>query len=103
MIKTFALRESGKIAVLLTDHQAELAHQHQGLKQYATTLGCDLNNAMRLVRDLIDPEMYGHAVSAEVRDRARQVLGVAPCETVSKASESFNHDAAWRDALGVKP
>lgn len=33
--------------------------------------------ADRLVRDLLDPEMFGHAVTEEVRDRARAVIGLA--------------------------
>lgn len=126
MIKPFYLRESGEAAVLLKDHQAEIEHQHQGLKNYARTLAAECDDlrsklvaavsaahqntaAMYLVRDLLDPEMYGYAVSAEVRDRARQVLWIPPCEapvnvhlTVDSAS-SLNHDAAWRDAMGIKP
>ena len=100
-IKTYTLRESGQPVVLLKDHQAELERQHQGLKQYAKTLGNDLNKAMSLIRDLLDPEMYGYAVTAEVRDRARLVLGIAPCEALKPAS--LNHDNAWRDAIGGKP
>jgi hypothetical protein len=33
------------------------------------------------IRALIDPEQYGFAVSAEVRDRARELLGMDRCET----------------------
>lgn len=34
-----------------------------------------------LARNLLDPEMYGWAVTAEVRDSARRCLGIEPCET----------------------
>lgn len=50
--------------------------------------------AEKLVADLLDPEMYGYAVPAEVRDRARVVMGIKPVETVS-----FNESDARRDAL----
>lgn len=40
------------------------------------------------IRDLLHPEMYGHAVTHEIRDRARRVLGKAECETVAKPSVS---------------
>jgi hypothetical protein len=33
-----------------------------------------------LVRALLDPEQFGHAVTPEVRDEARRVLGVQPVE-----------------------
>lgn len=82
-IKTFTLRESGEPAVLLKDHQAAIAQ------------------AEALIRDLLNPEMYGYAVTPEVRDRARLVLGIAPCEALKPAT-SFNHDNAWRDALEKK-
>ena len=32
--------------------------------------------AIDLCRDLLDPEMYGYAVTAEVINRAREVLGI---------------------------
>ena len=31
--------------------------------------------------DLLSPEMYGHAVTAEIRDRARKLLGLPAVET----------------------
>ena len=37
-------------------------------------------NAFKLVNDLLNPEMYGHAVSAEVRDQARVCLGLPKVE-----------------------
>jgi len=33
------------------------------------------------IRSLLNPEMFGHAVSAEVRDEARYVLGMKKVET----------------------
>ena len=35
----------------------------------------------RFMKDLLDPEMYGWAVTAEVRDRARELLGRERVET----------------------
>lgn len=32
--------------------------------------------ALKLIKDLLDPEVYGYAVSAEVRNAAREVLGI---------------------------
>lgn len=41
-----------------------------------------MNEAVeRFLRNLLDPEMFGHAVSAEVRDEARKLLGMEPVET----------------------
>ena len=37
-------------------------------------------DAYRLVNRLLDPEGFGFAVSAEVRDAARVVLGIKPVE-----------------------
>jgi hypothetical protein len=38
-------------------------------------------DALKLVNRLLDPEDLGHAVSAEVRDEAREVLGMERVET----------------------
>jgi len=35
----------------------------------------------RFIRSLLNPEMFGYAVSAEVRDEARYVLGMKKVET----------------------
>jgi len=35
----------------------------------------------RFLKDLLNPEMYGHAVTAEVRDKARELLGKERVET----------------------
>jgi len=35
----------------------------------------------RLARDLLDPELYGHAVTVEVRNAARRALGLVASET----------------------
>lgn len=44
--------------------------------------------AERFIRMLLDPEMFGHAVSAEVRDEARAVLGMkSPVETKTNSSK----------------
>ena len=36
----------------------------------------------RFISSLLDPEMFGYAVSAEVRDEARHLLGMEKVETV---------------------
>jgi hypothetical protein len=46
----------------------------------------------------LDPEMYGHTVTAEIRDAARRVLGIPASETQPPA-QSFNDGNAWRDAV----
>lgn len=50
-----------------------------------------LNNAaeemdalVNFAHQFLDPEGYGWAVSAEIRDDARRVLGMEPVETVRK-------------------
>lgn len=40
--------------------------------------------AIALVRELLNPEGLGFAVTAEVRDRARDVLGMPRVETVQR-------------------
>ena len=35
----------------------------------------------KFLRNLLDPEMFGHAVTGEVRDEARKLLGMEPVET----------------------
>ena len=39
------------------------------------------NDVHRFLKNLLDPEMFGHAVTAEVRDEARKLLGMEPVET----------------------
>jgi len=44
----------------------------------------ELQTRDRLLNDMLCPEMYGHAVTAEIRDRCRTVLGMQPVETVRR-------------------
>lgn len=44
------------------------------------TYGAKPDAATELARDLLNTERFGWAVTAEVRDAARIVLGIAPCE-----------------------
>jgi hypothetical protein len=37
----------------------------------------------KFVRSLLDPEGFGHTVSAEVRDEARHALGIPKSETIA--------------------
>lgn len=46
----------------------------------------EINNEERyknFIKKLLDPEMFGHAVTAEVRDEARYMLGMKRVETVN--------------------
>jgi hypothetical protein len=42
--------------------------------------------AEKLVNDLLDPEMFGHAVNSEIRDRARECIGLQRVETIDYAT-----------------
>lgn len=57
-----------------------------------------------LVRDLLNPERFGHAVNAEIRDAARVALGLPASETAPPpaTAESFNEDTAKRDAIAFR-
>jgi hypothetical protein len=39
--------------------------------------------AESLIKDLLNPEMFGHAVNAEIRDRARECIGLKRVETAA--------------------
>ena len=39
------------------------------------------DNVHTFLKSLLDPEKFGHAVSAEVRDEARVLLGMSKVET----------------------
>lgn len=38
---------------------------------------------IRFLKSLLDPEGFGHAVTAEVRDEARRLLGMEKVETTN--------------------
>ena len=60
----------------------------------------DSERLRAFVLDLLDPEGFGHAVTAEVRDAARRVLGIPASEAKPVVVVgSFNESAARRDAL----
>lgn len=42
------------------------------------------------LKSLLDPERFGHAVSAEVRDTARALLGMDKVETVQRSKVGFD-------------
>ncbi len=42
------------------------------------------NEVENFLRNLLNPDMYGHAVTAEVRDEARVLLGMEKVETKQK-------------------
>jgi hypothetical protein len=61
----------------------------------------DSERLRAFVLDLLDPEGFGHAVTAEVRDAARRALGM-PARELSRPAVlvgSFNESSARRDAL----
>ncbi len=45
-------------------------------------------NVYLFLKNLLDPEMYGFAVTAEVRDRARVLLGLKKVETLKDLHET---------------
>ena len=45
-------------------------------------------NVYIFLKNLLDPEMYGFAVTAEVRDSARVLLGLKKVETLKDIDES---------------
>jgi hypothetical protein len=45
-------------------------------------------NVYLFLKNLLDPEMYGFAVTAEVRDSARVLLGLKKVETLKDIDES---------------
>ena len=48
---------------------------HEDRKQLIAQLD-QLKLALELCNDLLNPEMYGFSVTAEVRNRAREVFGI---------------------------
>lgn len=46
----------------------------------------------QMVRDLLDPEMYGYSVTAEVRDAARVALGMRPTETKTRPTKEIPNE-----------
>jgi len=59
-----------------------------------------LNSEVQLfLMDLVNPSMYGHAVTAEIRDRARVLLGLAAVETKpsNHQRESLTEKKAYYD------
>lgn len=57
-----------------------------------STVDWEKEELKRFVKSLLDPEGFGHAVSAEVRDEARKLLGMKPVETPQ---------TGWKIAEGV--
>jgi hypothetical protein len=43
--------------------------------------------AENLIKDLLNPEMFGYAVNAEIRDRARECIGLKRVETIDYATK----------------
>ena len=65
----FVRREDFGIA-----EQLEWCALHDGQRK-------ELDRLRKLAKNLLDPEMYGYAVSAEVRDAARVAMCMSPVET----------------------
>jgi hypothetical protein len=51
-------------------------------KDYVDELTSKNNQMENFIRSLLNPDGFGHAVSAEVRDEARYVLGMKKVETI---------------------
>jgi hypothetical protein len=63
-------------------------------------LADEIDRLRAFARDLLDPEGFGHAVTAEVRNAARRVLGISASEAKPVVVVgSFNESSARRDAL----
>jgi len=45
----------------------------------------------RFLRSLLDPDMYGHAVTEEVRNEARKLLGMNPVPLRNNDSTRTTH------------
>jgi hypothetical protein len=67
-------------------------------------LDADVARLRAFVKSLLDPDFYGHAVTAEIRDAARVALGMPASETAPPpaTAESFNEDTAKRDAIAFR-
>ena len=46
-------------------------------------------DAYKFIYSMLDPEGFGHAVSAEVRDGARQILGMPKVEQASYGMDIY--------------
>lgn len=66
---------------LATDLLSQCTHRASDVRYWQ---GAD--KALALVRDLLDPDQYGYAVSSEVHGAARQVLGMPGTATVREAA-----------------
>lgn len=70
------------------------------LKDAALTQAmADLSKLRVFARSLLDPELFGHAVSVEIRNAARRALGLPATETTRLPAQSFNEADVKRDAL----
>lgn len=54
----------------------------QAEKDYVDELTSKNDQMENFIRSLLNPDGFGHAVSAEVRDEARYVLGMKKVETI---------------------
>lgn len=71
-------------AKIIGGHPDLIAQLAPPLEAAPVANGCEdaqADAAFALVRDLLSPSMYGHAVNSEIRDRARLVLGLPKAES----------------------
>ena len=77
-------------------------HRALDLKAAAMRQAMADNDRLRaFARDFLDPEMFGHSVTPEIRDAAWRALGM-PARELSQPAVvvgSFNESSARRDAL----
>lgn len=50
------------------------------LREHTDRLREERKVYVNFIKSLLDPEKFGHAVSAEVRDEARKCIGLQPVE-----------------------
>lgn len=75
--------------------ERKIALKNAVITQHVT----DLSKLRDFAGSLLDPERLGYAVRGEIRDAARQALGLPAVETTRVPMTSFNEGAAKRDAL----
>jgi hypothetical protein len=86
-----------------TEADEEIARLQRALDLKAAALRqamADNDQLRAFARCFLDPEMYGHTVTAEIRNAARRALGIPASETPPPA-QSFNDGNAWRDAIST--
>lgn len=64
----------------MSEHMQTIADKLSAFPDEDEAIAQNILDAYRLIYRLLDPEGFGFAVSAEVRDAARVVVGLQPVE-----------------------